>query len=197
MPNLIIQRYTDEELEQMRASIRDTLEKTDKGGTANSIRNCVIVFENDPLFAGKIMRNLLTETDDMIGEFPWRRDTTRFDDQDLPHVLLHFEQYYGIRSEKCVQNAFRVVASAHGFHPIRNYLRKLRWDGNYRIRYALHHFLGAEVNDYNEACLQLFMLGAVKRIFEPGAKFDLMLVLTGGQGAGKSTFLRFLAVRDE
>jgi predicted P-loop ATPase len=90
-----------------------------------------------------------------------------------------------------------VVASAHGFHPIRNYLRKLRWDRNYRIRYALHHFLGAEVNDYNEACLQLFMLGAVKRIFEPGAKFDLMLVLTGGQGAGKSTFLRFLAVRDE
>ena len=197
MPNLITQRYSDEELEQMRASLRDSLEKTDKGGTANSIRNCVIVFENDPLFAGKIMRNLLTETDDMIGEFPWRRDTTRFDDQDLPHVLLHFEQYYGIRSEKCVQNAFRVVASAHGFHPIRNYLRKLRWDGNYRIRYALHHFLGAEVNDYNEACLQLFMLGAVKRIFEPGAKFDLMLVLTGGQGAGKSTFLRFLAVRDE
>ena len=163
MPNLITQRYSDEELEQMRASLRDSLEKTDKGGTANSIRNCVIVFENDPLFAGKIMRNLLTETDDMIGEFPWRRDTTRFDDQDLPHVLLHFEQYYGIRSEKCVQNAFRVVASAHGFHPIRNYLRKLRWDGN----------------------------------FEPGAKFDLMLVLTGGQGAGKSTFLRFLAVRDE
>ena len=197
MPNLITQRYSDEELEQMRASLRDSLEKTDKGGTANSIRNCVIVFENDPLFAGKIMRNLLTETDDMIGEFPWRRDTTRFDDQDLPHVLLHFEQYYGIRSEKSVQNAFRVVASAHGFHPIQNYLRKLRWDGNYRIRYALHHFLGAEVNDYNEACLQLFMLGAVKRIFEPGAKFDLMLVLTGGQGAGKSTFLRFLAVRDE
>ena len=197
MPNLITQRYSDEELEQMRASLRDSLEKTDKGGTANSIRNCVIVFENDPLFAGKIMRNLLTETDDMIGEFPWRRDTTRFDDQDLPHVLLHFEQYYGIRSEKCVQNAFRVVASAHGFHPIRNYLRKLRWDGNYRIRYALHHFLGAEVNDYNAACLQIFMLGAVKRIFEPGAKFDLMLVLTGVQGAGKSTFLRFLAVRDE
>ena len=108
MPNLITQRYSDEELEQMRASLRDSLEKTDKGGTANSIRNCVIVFENDPLFAGKIMRNLLTETDDMIGEFPWRRDTTRFDDQDLPHVLLHFEQYYGIRSEKCVQNAFRV-----------------------------------------------------------------------------------------
>ena len=191
------QTTTEDELTQKRAQIRNTLEKTDKGGTANTIQNCVLVFEKDPVFAGKIMRNLLTETDDMIGAFPWRRDSTRFDDQDLPHVLLHFEHHYGIRSEKSVENAFRVVASKHGFHPIRDHLQTLCWDGTPRIRYALHHFLGAEVNDYNEACLKVFMLGAVKRVFEPGAKFDLMLVLTGGQGAGKSTFLRFLALRDE
>ena len=190
-------RQANEELEQIRTVIRLMLEKTDKGGTANTIQNCITVFENDPLFAGKISRNLLTETNDMIGEFPWRRDTTRFDDQDLPHVLLYFEQYYGIRSEKCIDNAFRVVASQHSFHPIQDYLKGLRWDGAFRIRNALHHFLGAEVSDYNEECLRVFMLGAVKRIFEPGAKFDLMMVLTGGQGAGKSTFLRFLAIRDE
>ena len=183
--------------DQLRAMIRNLLEKTEKGGIANTIQNCVFVFENDPTFSGKISRNLLTETDDMIGDFPWRRNTTRFDDQDLPHVLLHFEQYYGIRSEKCIENAFRVVASKHSFHPIQDHLKRLQWDGTQRIRYALHHFLGAETNDYNEECLKVFMLGAVKRIFEPGSKFDLMLVLTGGQGAGKSTFLRFLAIRDE
>ena len=183
--------------DQLRAMIRNLLEKTEKGGIANTIQNCVFVFENDPTFSGKISRNLLTETDDMIGDFPWRRNTTRFDDQDLPHVLLHFEQYYGIRSEKCIENAFRVVASKHSFHPIQDHLKRLHWDGTQRIRYALHHFLGAETNDYNEECLKVFMLGAVKRIFEPGSKFDLMLVLTGGQGAGKSTFLRFLAIRDE
>ena len=38
------------------------------------------------------------------------------------------------------------------------------------------------------------MLGAVKRVFQPGCKFELMLVLVGGQGAGKSTFLRSLAM---
>ncbi len=41
------------------------------------------------------------------------------------------------------------------------------------------------------------MLGAVKRVFEPGSKFEMMLVLNGGQGAGKSTFVRFLAIKDE
>ena len=185
------------EQEQTRRLIFESLEKTEKGGTANSIQNCVTVFERDPLFAGRISRNLLTETDDMVGSFPWHRTTTRFDDEDLPHVLLHFEQYYGIRSEKSVQNALRVVASKHSFHPIQDYLHGLEWDGVPRIRTALHHFLGAEISDLNEACLQTFMLGAVHRVFDPGSKFDLMLVLIGGQGAGKSTFLRFLAIRDE
>lgn len=187
----------EEKQEQMRASIRESLEKTDKGGTANTILNCVTVYEQDPTFAGKISRNLLTETDDIISPMPWQRVSTRFDDQDLPHVLLHFERYYGIRSEKSIQNGFRVVASKHSVHPIRDYLNKLVWDGIPRVREALHHFLGAEVNDYNENCLRLFMMGAVKRVFDPGCKFELMLVLTGGQGAGKSTFLRFLAIRDE
>ena len=188
---------SEEYLEQVRAAIRDTLEKTEKGGIASSIQNCVIVFENDPTFAGKISRNLLTETDDIIGSVSWQRSTTRFDDQDLPHVLLYFEQHYGIRSEKSIENAFKVVASKHSFHPIQEHLRGLHWDGVPRIREALRHFLGADESEYNEACLRVFMLGAVERIFEPGSKFEMMLVLTGGQGAGKSTFIRFLAIKDE
>ena len=202
MNEMIQQPITDTgqseiDLDTLRRSIREALEKTDKGSTANTILNCVTVYEQDPIFAGKISRNLLTETDDIIGPMPWQRSTTRFDDQDLPHVLLHFEQYYGIRSEKCIQNAFRVVASKHSFHPIQDYLLRLTWDGKPRVREALHHFLGAEVNDYNENCLRLFMTGAVKRIFIPGSKYELMLVLTGGQGAGKSSFLRLLAIKDE
>jgi len=184
-------------MEQMRAAILQTLGKTDKGGTDNTIQNCMIVFENDPVFAGKISRNLLTETDDIIGEMPWKRTTTRYDDQDRPHVLLHFEQYYGIRSEKSIENAFRVVASKHSFHPICDYLRSLTWDGIPRVRVALHHFLGVDINDFHETCLRVFMLGAVKRVFQPGCKFDLMPALTGGQGAGKSSFLRLLAIKDE
>lgn len=191
------QALSDDTMEQMRAAIRETLKTTDKGEPANTIQNCVIIFENDPLFAGKISRNLLTETDDMIGEMPWQRNTTRYDDLDRPHVLYYFELHYGIRSEKCIDNAFKVVASKHSHHPIREYLQSLNWDGISRIRTALHHFLGADVNDYNENCLQVFMLGAVERVFNPGCKFDLMMVLTGGQGAGKSSFLRLLAIKDD
>lgn len=90
-----------------------------------------------------------------------------------------------------------MVANSNGYHPVREYLNQLDWDGTPRVRFALHHFLGAEISDLNEELLRLFMLGAVTRIFQPGCKFDMMLRLTGGQGAGKSSFFRFLAGNDE
>lgn len=62
---------------------------------------------------------------------------------------------------------------------------------------VLHHFLGAEVSDYTYEVMKLFMMGIISRISCPGIKFEVMLCLVGGQGAGKSTFLRFLAMKDD
>lgn len=61
----------------------------------------------------------------------------------------------------------------------------------------MHHFLGTEISDYTFEAMRLFLLGAINRAFKPGCKFDVMLCLTGGQGAGKSTFFQFLAIKDE
>ena len=66
-----------------------------------------------------------------------------------------------------------------------------------RIRFCLRHFLGADADDYTYEALKLFLMGAISRAFQPGCKFEIMLCLVGGQGAGKSTFFRLLAVRDE
>ena len=70
-----------------------------------------------------------------------------------------------------------------------------RWKSH--ERYVLHHFLGAETCAYGTEVMRLFLLGAIHRVFRPGCKFELMLCLVGGQGAGKSTFFRFLACKDE
>ena len=45
--------------------------------------------------------------------------------------------------------------------------------------------------------MQLLMLAAIHRVYEPGCKYEIMVCLVGGQGAGKSTFFRFLAIKDE
>ena len=89
------------------------------------------------------------------------------------------------------------MANENKYHPIRDYLSDLVWDGTERIRFCLRHFLGTDADDYTYEALKLFLLGAISRAFQPGCKFEIMLCLVGGQGAGKSTFFRLLAVRDE
>lgn len=101
---------------------------------------------------------------------------------------MYLEENYGLTSEKKVQSAIKIVANENRYHPVRDYLNSLQWDGTERIRYALHHFLGADTDEYTYEALKLFLMGAIRRVFRPGSKFEVMLCLVGGQGAGKSTF---------
>ena len=100
----------------------------------------------------------------------------------------YLEETYGLTNEKKIDNAIGIVANENKYHPIRDYLSSLVWDGTERIRFCLRHFLGADADDYTYEALKLFLLGAISRAFQPGCKFEIMLCLVGGQGAGKSTF---------
>ena len=182
---------------QTPAEIRETLEGTQKGGVKNSIRNCLTVFQRDPLFRGALRLNLLTEQIDIVKPLGWERTSTTLTDMDMNYLLLYLEENYGLTSEKKVQSAIKIVANENRYHPVRDYLNSLQWDGTERIRYALHHFLGADTDEYTYEALKLFLIGAIRRVFRPGSKFEVMLCLVGGQGAGKSTFFRLLAGRDE
>lgn len=184
-------------LSQQRAILRARLAHSKDGSITCSVENCVLILENDPVLMGVIRKNLFTGCMVIVGDMPWHRAGNCFTDDDLAFIELLFENHYGITSEKKILTALRVVANSNGYHPVREYLNHLDWDRTPRVRFALHHFLGAEISDLNEELLRLFMLGAVTRIFQPGCKFDMMLCLTGGQGAGKSSFFRFLAGNDE
>ena len=151
----------------------------------------------DPLLQGAISYNLLTERIDIVKPLWWSKQTATLTDTDLNYLMLYLEDNYALTSEKKIQKAIAIVADCNKYHPIRDYLNSLEWDGTERIRYALPRFLGAEESEYTYEALKLFMLGAISRVFKPGCKFEVMLCLVGGQGAGKSTFFRLLAVRDE
>ena len=183
--------------EQSVDEVRQRLSVTDKGKTANTIDNCRIVFCCDPLLRDAVRLNLLTDRVDIVQDLGWRRNTSALTDTDVKYLLLYFEQNYELTSEKKIETAIGIVANENKYHPIRDFLNSLAWDGTERIRFCLRHFLGADVDDYTYEALKLFMLGAITRAFKPGSKFEIMLCLVGGQGAGKSTFFRLLAVRDE
>ena len=133
----------------------------------------------------------------MVKPIGFHRENTALNDTDMKYLLLYLEETYGLTNEKKIDNAIGIVANENKYHPIRDYLSALVWDGTERIRFCLRHFLGADADDYTYEALKLFLLGAISRAFQPGCKFEIMLCLVGGQGAGKSTFFRLLAVRDE
>ncbi len=182
---------------QSMEQIKESLEAYQKGGVKNSIGNCVKVLKNDPKLRGAIAKNLLTERVDIVKPLWWERTGSTITDTDMNYLLLYLEENYGLTNENKAIKAIDIVANENCYHPIRDYLDQLQWDGKERIRYALHRFLGSEESEYNYQALKLFMLGAIHRAFHPGCKFETMLCLVGGQGAGKSTFFRFMAIRDE
>jgi predicted P-loop ATPase len=84
-------------------------------------------------------------------------------------------------------------ARDHAFHPVRDYLDRLCWDGKPRLATWLHDHLGAEQNEYTEEIGTLFLIGMVARVLQPGCKLDYMLILEGSQGTTRSTVCAILA----
>mgnify|MGYP000584505483 FL=1 len=177
--------------------VRSSLEQTEKGKVSNATANYKRVFQLDPLLKGAIRKNLLTERVDIVKPLGWYRDSPTLTDVDIKYLLLYFEENYGLTIEKKIQDAVMVIANENRYHPVRDFLNALQWDGIERIRYCLHRFLGADADDYTCEAMRLFLLGAISRAFRPGCKFEIMLCLVGGQGAGKSSFFRLLAVQDD
>ena len=178
--------------------VKAMLDTTEKGGVRNSIRNCLTVFQYDPLLAGALAYNLLTDRTDLVKPIGCQRPPgTSMTDTDMKYIRLYLEETYGLTSERKIADAADLAAHQNSYHPVRDYLNGLVWDGTERIRFCLRHFLGAAADTYTCEALKLFLLGAIHRAYRSGCKFEVMLCLVGGQGAGKSTFFRLLAVRDE
>jgi phage/plasmid primase-like uncharacterized protein len=83
-------------------------------------------------------------------------------------------------------------ARKNSFHPIRDYFDSLKWDGEPRLDKWLYTYFGADGSTLNSAFGRKHLLAAVRRIRQPGAKHDEILVLQGKQGDGKSSGIQAL-----
>ena len=80
--------------------IKAGLETTEKGGVRQSIRNCLTVFQRDPLLSGAIAYNILTDRKDIIKPIGFHRESTALNDIDMKYLLLYLEETYGLTNEK-------------------------------------------------------------------------------------------------
>lgn len=167
------------------------------GNTDQSVENYVKVLLTDPDLSDAIKVNELTGQKDIVKAFGWKRNTQAMTDVDVDQIYFMIEKRYGLRNDKLLKKAINIVSNSKSYHPIRDLLETLEWDGTERIKELLPRYLGAEQNDITTWAMKTMMLGLLSRIYNPGCKFELMLCLVGGQGAGKSSFFRLLAIKDE
>lgn len=168
-----------------------------KQGVKQTIGNCVAALVYDPRFKGNIKYNLFTRQIDIVGGTYWKRSDISISDNDFNNILLYLEQNYGLMNKDKIYSALDVVAHQNEYHPIRDSLESLKYQGEGYIENLFPKYLGVEKGEYCTEVTKIFMLGAIERVFNPGCKFDTMLCIVGGQGIGKSTMFRFLAIKDE
>lgn len=136
---------------------------------------------------------------------PWTEDEGKahlFDVHELDEADVRECDYFiqrlegGLRgNEGKTRGAIEDSALRNSIHPARDNFDRMVWDGSPRLDNWLIDWLGCEKDDpdYVRAVGRTWLLAAVKRIYEPGCKFDQMLVLEGPQRAGKSTALEIMA----
>lgn len=141
------------------------------------------VFTSAPFWMGSRAKS-------MIGE--------RVSDNTLHNMMVQVQHTLGLTFSKSVfHDAINGVASLRGFHPVVNYLERLKWDGIPRVENWIQKYVGVKEIDkdttYLRAISRATLLGAVARAYCPGIKFDNMLVLESEkQGVGKSTAVDIL-----
>jgi predicted P-loop ATPase len=113
------------------------------------------------------------------------------DQQDRLTAVWLQEAGIGVSVEVAGQ-AIQAVAMDRPFHPVREYLDGLRWDGTRRIEGWLNLYMGVEPTSYSTAVGERYLRSAVARVMNPGCKADCCLILEGQQGIKKSTALRTL-----
>lgn len=164
-----------------------------------SRKNCVTVLGLDPVLSGKIKFNTLSNKKNVDGALPWNkscrlREWTSIDSE---YLIYYMETYYLIGADKKILAALEIVADANKFNPFIDMLNGTAWDGTPRIENLLTDYLGIVKNAYSAQCMRLLMLAVISRAFSPGTKYDYVLVLSGRQGIGKSTFFMKLCCNEE
>jgi len=162
--------------------------QSSKQGYKKSMTNLMMFLKNIRELGNTIRWNELAQRAEWNGR--------PIEDADLIDVRLILEAH---QFEPTVSDILPAVirhAKANNFHPVRDYLNALKWDGTKRLDHWLQNCLGAADTPYSRAVGRRILIAAVARAFKPGCKVDTVLVIEGDQGLKKSTAIAALFGED-
>lgn len=180
--------------EELDSSWQTELEIDTKGNFTSSASNITMILANDPNLKGKFKYNSFDNKRYIFSSLPWRviSEPEPIKDVDYSGVRNYIESIYGIVSTQKIDDALALEFNKASFNPIHDYLNSLKWDGKKRVDNLLVNCFGADDNVYSHEAIRKSLVAAVARVFNPGTKYDLVLVLVSEQGTFKSTFFKKL-----
>ena len=202
-----VEELSDEEAEKQAADLKKerswklALDRNQEDGRPKStFANVRLILEGTMRGEPFVAHNEFSVTDYWLVDCPWgARSGQAVKDVDTLAIKNWLVEKFRCEvSKDKIDEVVICLSNENKFHPVRDYLKSLEWDGRARVRDWLTTYLDAheQSEEYLESLGPLILVGMVTRIFEPGAKFDWVPILEGKQGVGKSTTARILASDD-
>lgn len=187
-----------QEGELLREDFKSKIERTSNEAGArpkNTLKNVVTILEGEfgpelfslNEFSGLQLYGRNAPWGALVGE--------EIKDSHVALIVHWFARKYRFEpSDDRINKAITILAEQNAFHPVREYLDGLTWDGVPRLDTWLKRLLHAEGSEaYIKAISRKVIIAMVARVMRPGCKFDQVLILEGTQGIGKSRAVRALA----
>jgi predicted P-loop ATPase len=180
---------------------RDKLQYGKDGTPLGTASNVTLALEHGlGLGGGGIAYNQLKDRLELRNPelLPWAKpgeEPRPWADNDDTEAAIALDQMLGlvIRPHN-ITPIVEAIGKRNSYHPVRDYLNGLVWDGVPRLDTLLTAHGGAEDNAFHRAATARTLIAAVARAMKPGCKVDTALLLESTQGFRKSTLFAALAV---
>lgn len=178
--------------DQPRAPIAMIL--TEAGKPRGIVANAITALQYSPEWAGVLAYDEFAQRTVIKKPTPWPKTVgSEWSDTDDTRAADWLQRLLGLFvGPQIAGQAVEVIAHQNSFHPVRDYLRPLVWDGTSRLDTWLKTYFGVRDTPFVRAIATLWPVSAIARVFRPGCQADYTLLLEGPQGIRKSTGLQVL-----
>lgn len=166
----------------------------------NSLMNIELILDNDPELKDMFKFNEFTAEIEVVKDSASLHIVKgqlldRYVDEIASYIERAVDYDHVLFNSDRIRSAINVVASRHAYNPVKDYFNSAEkeWDGDDRLHNVFSDYLGVEKTPATDLIADIWFRGAVAKAYNPMVKFDFVLDLVGGQGAGKTTFLQKIA----
>lgn len=179
--------------------------KTDKSwvvqldGVKSNLAKLEIIFLNDPEIGNLFYYDTFRDNICFRRKPYWHTEFIEgaaLTDKDMAHIRVYLDKVYNIKGEKNIDDAVIVDADRIQKNKVLDFFDSLKWDGRERLSTFFNEFFKVPINPFTKSAFKHWLVGAVSRIYKAGSPMDMLLVIKGKQGIGKSLFFKRLATLD-